>query len=65
MRAYVRAYVRACVYPVFLCVFSAFLAFARPCIARKLAQIAKQEGAQFISHGATGKVSTSLTCKSS
>ncbi|XP_065198543.1 argininosuccinate synthase-like [Sycon ciliatum] len=30
-------------------------AFARPCIARRLATIAKQEGAQFISHGATGK----------
>ncbi|KAI1905043.1 hypothetical protein AGOR_G00011880 [Albula goreensis] len=28
---------------------------ARPCIARRQVQIARQEGAQFISHGATGK----------
>lgn len=28
---------------------------ARPCIARKMVEIAKQEGAQFLSHGATGK----------
>lgn len=31
-------------------------AIARPCIARKLVEIARREGAQFISHGATGKV---------
>uniref|UniRef100_H2VEZ4 Argininosuccinate synthase n=1 Tax=Takifugu rubripes TaxID=31033 RepID=H2VEZ4_TAKRU len=30
-------------------------AIARPCIARKLVEIARREGAQFISHGATGK----------
>lgn len=28
---------------------------ARPCIARRLVEIARREGAQFISHGATGK----------
>nr|XP_023666812.1 argininosuccinate synthase [Paramormyrops kingsleyae] len=28
---------------------------ARPCIAQRQVQIAKQEGAQFVSHGATGK----------
>lgn len=31
---------------------------ARPCIARRQVQIAKQEGAQYVSHGATGKVHT-------
>lgn len=31
-------------------------AIARPCIARKLVEIARREGAQFVSHGATGKV---------
>lgn len=31
-------------------------AIARPCIARKLVEIARSEGAQFVSHGATGKV---------
>ncbi|XP_042365285.1 argininosuccinate synthase [Plectropomus leopardus] len=30
-------------------------AIARPCIARRLVQIARREGAQFVSHGATGK----------
>uniref|UniRef100_A0AAZ3QAC1 argininosuccinate synthase n=1 Tax=Oncorhynchus tshawytscha TaxID=74940 RepID=A0AAZ3QAC1_ONCTS len=34
---------------------------ARPCIARRLVQIARQEGAQYVSHGATGKA-TKLTC---
>jgi argininosuccinate synthase len=29
---------------------------ARPCIARRQIQIARQEGAQYVSHGATGKV---------
>ena len=33
-----------------------FLAIARPCIARRQIQIALQEGAEFVSHGATGKV---------
>lgn len=28
---------------------------ARPCIARSMVEIAKKEGAQFVSHGATGK----------
>lgn len=32
-------------------------ALARPCIAHKLVEIAQQEGAQFVAHGATGKVS--------
>lgn len=31
-------------------------AIARPCITRKLVEVARREGAQFISHGATGKV---------
>lgn len=39
---------------------------ARPCIARRQVQIARQEGAQFVSHGATGKgndqVRFELTC---
>jgi len=30
-------------------------AFARPCIARAMVKVAKEEGAQYISHGATGK----------
>lgn len=30
---------------------------ARPCISRQLTKIAQSEGANFISHGATGKVS--------
>ncbi|KFP83113.1 Argininosuccinate synthase, partial [Apaloderma vittatum] len=29
-------------------------ALARPCIARKLVEIAQQEGAQYVAHGATG-----------
>lgn len=29
---------------------------ARPCISRQLTKIARAEGANFISHGATGKV---------
>ena len=42
-----------------------FLAIARPCIARRQIQIALQEGAGYVSHGATGKVKEScvhLTC---
>ncbi|KAI2665113.1 Argininosuccinate synthase [Labeo rohita] len=39
---------------------------ARPCIARKQVQIARQEGAQYVSHGATGKgndqIRFELTC---
>ncbi|XP_067295864.1 argininosuccinate synthase [Pseudorasbora parva] len=39
---------------------------ARPCIARRQVQIARSEGAQFVSHGATGKgndqVRFELTC---
>lgn len=31
-------------------------AVARPCIARRQVEIARREGAQFVSHGATGKV---------
>lgn len=31
-------------------------ALARPCIARKLVEIAQKEGAQYVAHGATGKV---------
>ncbi|NXD75029.1 ASSY synthase, partial [Halcyon senegalensis] len=30
-------------------------ALARPCIARKLVEIAQREGAQYVAHGATGK----------
>lgn len=30
-------------------------AFARPCIARGLVKVAKEEGAEYVSHGATGK----------
>ena len=30
---------------------------ARPCIARKQVEIAQREGAKYVSHGATGKVS--------
>ncbi|XP_019643658.1 PREDICTED: argininosuccinate synthase-like [Branchiostoma belcheri] len=41
-------------------------AVARPCIARRQVEIAKQEGAQFVSHGATGKgndqIRFELTC---
>lgn len=33
-------------------------AIARPCIARRQVEIALKEGAQFVSHGATGKVNT-------
>lgn len=33
-----------------------FVAIARPCIARRQIQIALQEGAEYVSHGATGKV---------
>uniref|UniRef100_A0A673ZEY1 Argininosuccinate synthase n=1 Tax=Salmo trutta TaxID=8032 RepID=A0A673ZEY1_SALTR len=39
---------------------------ARPCIARRQIQIARQEGAQYVSHGATGKgndqIRFELTC---
>lgn len=31
-------------------------ALARPCIARRLVQVAKEQGARYIAHGATGKV---------
>lgn len=31
-------------------------ALARPCIARKLVEITQREGAQYVAHGATGKV---------
>ena len=31
-------------------------AIARPCIARRQVEIARSEGAQYVSHGATGKV---------
>lgn len=31
-------------------------ALARPCIARRLVEIAQREGAQHVAHGATGKV---------
>jgi len=31
-------------------------AVARPCIARRQVQIALQESAEYLSHGATGKV---------
>ena len=31
-------------------------AIARPCIAKKQVEIAKKEGALYLSHGATGKV---------
>lgn len=31
-------------------------AVARPCIGRRQVEIARREGAQFVSHGATGKV---------
>lgn len=41
---------------------------ARPCIARKQVEIAKKEGAQYVSHGATGKgndqIRFELTCYS-
>ncbi|KAM5127163.1 argininosuccinate synthase-like, partial [Mantella aurantiaca] len=41
---------------------------ARPCIARKQVEIAKREGAQYVSHGATGKgndqIRFELTCYS-
>ncbi|NXJ55098.1 ASSY synthase, partial [Spizaetus tyrannus] len=41
-------------------------ALARPCIARKLVEIAEREGAQYVAHGATGKgndqVRFELTC---
>ncbi|KAK2535168.1 Ass1, partial [Columba livia] len=41
-------------------------ALARPCIARKLVDIAQREGAQYVAHGATGKgndqVRFELTC---
>ncbi|XP_074464909.1 argininosuccinate synthase [Larus michahellis] len=41
-------------------------ALARPCIARKLVEIAQREGAQYVAHGATGKgndqVRFELTC---
>ena len=31
-------------------------AIARPCIARRHVEIARREGAEYVSHGATGKV---------
>uniref|UniRef100_A0ACB8F0B4 Adenylosuccinate synthetase n=1 Tax=Sphaerodactylus townsendi TaxID=933632 RepID=A0ACB8F0B4_9SAUR len=34
-------------------------ALARPCIARKQIEVAQKEGAQHVSHGATGKVGCS------
>ncbi|XP_042251788.1 argininosuccinate synthase isoform X2 [Thunnus maccoyii] len=41
-------------------------AMARPCIARRQVEIARREGAQFVSHGATGKgndqIRFELTC---
>uniref|UniRef100_A0A665WE65 Argininosuccinate synthase n=1 Tax=Echeneis naucrates TaxID=173247 RepID=A0A665WE65_ECHNA len=41
-------------------------AIARPCIAQRQVEIARQEGAQFVSHGATGKgndqIRFELTC---
>uniref|UniRef100_A0A8C7YNX1 Argininosuccinate synthase n=1 Tax=Oryzias sinensis TaxID=183150 RepID=A0A8C7YNX1_9TELE len=41
-------------------------AIARPCIARRQVEIARKEGAQFVSHGATGKgndqIRFELTC---
>ncbi|NWX06584.1 ASSY synthase, partial [Caloenas nicobarica] len=41
-------------------------ALARPCIARKLVDVAQREGAQYVAHGATGKgndqVRFELTC---
>ncbi|CAG5867507.1 unnamed protein product [Menidia menidia] len=41
-------------------------AIARPCIARRQVEIARREGAQFVSHGATGKgndqIRFELTC---
>lgn len=37
-----------------------FTAIARPCIARRQVQIALKEGAEYLSHGATGKVHVSL-----
>ncbi|NXX22857.1 ASSY synthase, partial [Podargus strigoides] len=41
-------------------------ALARPCIARKLVEVARREGAQYVAHGATGKgndqVRFELTC---
>ncbi|XP_058380279.1 argininosuccinate synthase isoform X4 [Diceros bicornis minor] len=43
-------------------------ALARPCIARKQVEIAQREGAQYVSHGATGKgndqIRFELTCYS-
>lgn len=35
-----------------------FLAIARPCIARGQVKVALDEGAEYLSHGATGKVSS-------
>ena len=37
-----------------------FVAIARPCIARKQVEIAKKEGAEYLSHGATGKVMSNV-----
>ena len=39
-----------------LCEFGLSTAIARPCIARRQVQIAIKEGAEYVSHGATGKV---------
>lgn len=40
-------------------------ALARPCIARQLVKIALSEDAQFVSHGATGKVNCTLMSEGS
>lgn len=38
-------------------------AVARPCIGRRQVEIARKEGAQFVSHGATGKVKQAQSIK--
>ena len=38
------------------CKIFIFLAIARPCIARGQVKLALEEGAEYLSHGATGKV---------
>lgn len=35
-------------------------ALARPCIAKRQIEIARREGAEYVAHGATGKVSSSF-----
>lgn len=44
--------------PFYICCvnFDLSTAIARPCIARRQVQIAIKEGAEYVSHGATGKV---------